>query len=251
MYKVDILAIGAHPDDVELCAGGTLLRAIHQGKTVGLLDLTHGELGTNGDGPTRLLEAEEAKKRIGASWRSNLGIADGFFTVSEDNIKAVARYIRLARPQVILANAVSDRHPDHGRAAKLVNDAVFISGLSKVDLRNDDGEIIERWRPKIVLNYLQDMHLAPNVVVDITPYQEQKMEVIRAYASQFFGIKTILRLPSVVKTFGHFWKQEPEKWVVQVVLFWEKGLLVCCLRSLMTSLMCFLRLNFSLYLNRS
>ena len=196
MYKVDILAIGAHPDDVELCAGGTLLRAIHQGKTVGLLDLTHGELGTNGDGPTRLLEAEEAKKRIGASWRSNLGIADGFFTVSEDNIKAVARYIRLARPQVILANAVSDRHPDHGRAAKLVNDAVFISGLSKVDLRNDDGEI--------VLNYLQDMHLAPNVVVDITPYQEQKMEVIRAYASQFFWNKDNIKTPISGEDFWAF-----------------------------------------------
>ena len=204
MYKVDILAIGAHPDDVELCAGGTLLRAIHQGKTVGLLDLTHGELGTNGDGPTRLLEAEEAKKRIGASWRSNLGIADGFFTVSEDNIKAVARYIRLARPQVILANAISDRHPDHGRAAKLVNDAVFISGLSKVDLRNDDGEILERWRPKIVLNYLQDMHLAPNVVVDITPYQEQKMEVIRAYASQFFWNKDNIKTPISGEDFWAF-----------------------------------------------
>lgn len=204
MFKVDILAIGAHPDDVELCAGGTVLRSIAQGKSVGLLDLTQGELGTNGDGPLRLIEAEAARIAMGAQWRTNLGMADGFFEVNKENILSVAKIIRIARPQIILANAPSDRHPDHGRAAQLVNDACFISGLSKVEIKDDEGNLLERWRPKIVLNYVQDLHLPPDVVVDIGAFQDKKMEVISSYASQFFMNKDNVKTPISGEDFWAF-----------------------------------------------
>ncbi len=204
MYQIDILAIGAHPDDVELCAGGTVLKAISQGKTVGLLDLTQGELGTNGDGPTRLLEADAAMKMMGAQWRTNLGLRDGFFTINEENILKVARVVRTARPSIILATAPSDRHPDHGRAAQLVNEACFISGLSKVEILNEEGNKLEKWRPKIVLNYVQDLHLSPDVVVDIGEYQDKKMEVIKSYASQFFWNKGNVKTPISGEDFWAF-----------------------------------------------
>lgn len=204
MDKVDILAIGAHPDDVELCAGGTLLRAIQQGKKVGLLDLTQGELGTNGDGPTRLLEAKEAMLRMGAQWRHNLGLRDGFIMADEPSILAVARIIRMTRPDIILANALGDRHPDHGRAATLVREACFHSGLVKIELRDDANQLLERWRPRVRLHYIQDNYIHPDIVVDITDFQKQKMHVVAAYASQFYQYKSGLKTPISGEDFWDF-----------------------------------------------
>ena len=204
MWKVDILAIGAHPDDVELCAGGTLLRSIQQGKKVGLLDLTQGELGTNGSGTLRLKEAEEARKRMGADWRVNLGLRDGFFEINEDALIKVIRVIRSARPSIIIANGPVDRHPDHGRSEKLIDQACFLSGLPKVEVRNDAGLVLEKWRPQILLNYVQDMHLDPDIVVDITDFQDKKMEVIKAYASQFFMNKEQTKTPISGEDFWAF-----------------------------------------------
>ncbi len=195
MQKVDILAIGAHPDDIELGSGGTLIKMIEQGHSVGLLDLTMGELGSNGSGSLRLEEAEEARKRLGGMWRHNLRLKDGFFTVDEASILAVARIIRIAKPSIILANAPSDRHPDHGKGAELVDRATFVSGLVKVELKDDDGLVLDRWRPKIVLNYIQDMHIAPHIVVDITDYHQKKLEMVSAYASQFFMNKKQVHTP--------------------------------------------------------
>ena len=195
MQKVDILAIGAHPDDIELGSGGTLIKMIEQGHSVGLLDLTMGELGSNGSGLLRLEEAEEARKRLGGMWRRNLRLKDCFFTVDEASILAVARIIRIAKPSIILANAPSDRHPDHGKGAELVDRATFVSGLVKVELKDDDGLVLDRWRPKIVLNYIQDMHIAPHIVVDITDYHQKKLEMVSAYESQFFMNKDQVHTP--------------------------------------------------------
>lgn len=195
MQKVDILAIGAHPDDIELGSGGTLIKMIEQGHSVGLLDLTMGELGSNGSGLLRLEEAEEARKRLGGMWRRNLRLKDCFFTVDEASILAVARIIRIAKPSIILANAPSDRHPDHGKGAELVDRATFVSGLVKVELKDDDGLVLDRWRPKIVLNYIQDMHIAPHIVVDITDYHQKKLEMVSAYESQFFMNKEQVHTP--------------------------------------------------------
>lgn len=183
--KVDILAIGVHPDDVELSCSGTLLRHIAQGKTVGLLDLTRGELGTRGTAEIRDKEAMYAAKLMGAKFRKNLRMADGFFTYSKENIQKIIKVIRDCQPEIVLANALDDRHPDHGRAAKLVADACFYSGLVKVPSYDDDGQLHERWRPKALYHYIQDRNLEPDFVVDISPYLEKKMELIQAFRSQF------------------------------------------------------------------
>lgn len=184
--KVDILAIGVHPDDIELSCSGTLLKHIAQGKTVGLLDLTAGELGTRGSGPLRLIEAAESAKKMGASFRKNLGMADGFFEYSKENILKIIPIIRESQPQIILANALSDRHPDHGRAAKLVADACFYSGLMKIETFDSQGKTQERWRPKALYHYIQDRTREPDFVVDITAHLERKFELILAFKSQFF-----------------------------------------------------------------
>jgi len=204
MNKIDILAIGAHPDDIELCASGTLLRMISLGYSVGLLDLTMGELGSNGTGPLRLQEAEDARQLMGAQWRHNLCLKDGFFDVNEVSIMAVAKIIRLTRPSIILANAPYDRHPDHGRGAELVDRACVISGLAKVEIKDDGGSVLERWRPKIVLNFIQDRHIPPDIVVDIKDYYRHKMEVISAYSSQFFMNKDRIATPISGEDFWHF-----------------------------------------------
>lgn len=183
--KVDILAIGVHPDDVELSCSGTLLRHIDQGKTVGLLDLTRGELGTRGTAEIRDQEALDAAKLMGAKFRKNLRMADGFFQHTKENILDIVRVIRDCQPEIVLANALDDRHPDHGRAAKLVADACFYSGLVKVPTHKDNGDLHERWRPKALYHYIQDRNLEPDFVVDISPYIEKKMELIRAFRSQF------------------------------------------------------------------
>lgn len=183
--KVDILAIGVHPDDIELSCAGTLLHHIKMGKKVGLLDLTCGELGSRGSADIRLEEATKASELLGAVVRGNLEMQDGFFEYSKVNILKIVEILRLMRPEIILANAVSDRHPDHGRAAKLTADACYYAGLRRIETEWE-GENQQEWRPKAVYHYIQDHNLVPDFVMDITPYLEQKMEIIKAYKSQFY-----------------------------------------------------------------
>lgn len=186
MAKIDILAIGVHPDDVELSCSGTLLRHIAQGKTVGLLDLTRGELGTRGTAETRDAEAADATQIMGAAFRHNIALADGFFEHSQESILKIIPIIREYRPDIVLANAITDRHPDHGRAAKLVADACFLAGLIKIPTVGFDGKPQDRWRPKALYHYIQDYYIKPDFVVDITPYLDKKIELILAYKTQFY-----------------------------------------------------------------
>jgi bacillithiol biosynthesis deacetylase BshB1 len=183
--KVDILAIGVHPDDIELACCGTLLHHIKMGKTIGLLDLTCGELGSRGSGEIRLQEATKASEMMGAAVRGNLEMQDGFFEYSKTNVLKIIEILRLMRPEIVLANAVSDRHPDHGRAAKLVADACFYAGLRRIETEWE-GVAQQEWRPKNVYHYIQDHNLKPDFVVDIAPYMDQKMEIIQAYKTQFY-----------------------------------------------------------------
>lgn len=185
-YKIDILAIGVHPDDIELCAAGTILKHLDLGYRVALCDLTQGELGTRGSGPLRLIEAENAKNILGIEYRENLGMADGFFQQNEENTRKIIEVIRKYQPDIVLANAISDRHPDHGRASKLISDACFYSGLPKIQTITSAGEQQAAWRPKAVYHYIQDRNLKADFVVDITPYMEQKLATILAYSSQFY-----------------------------------------------------------------
>lgn len=178
--KLDILAIGAHPDDVELGCGGTLAKEIQNGKTVGILDLTKGELGTRGTDETRRVEADNAKNILGIAVRENLGIADGFFANDKENQLKIVEVIRKYQPDVILSNAPSDRHPDHGKGSDLVNTAIFLSGLPKID----NG--LAAWRPKKHFHYIQWLPLEPSFVVDITGFVDKKLEVCLAYKTQFF-----------------------------------------------------------------
>lgn len=185
-YKIDILAIGVHPDDIELCAAGTILKHLELGYRVALCDLTQGELGTRGSGPLRLVEAENAKNILGIEYRENLGMADGFFQQNEENTRKIIEVIRKYQPEIVLANAISDRHPDHGRASKLISDACFYSGLPKIQTITSAGNQQAAWRPKAVYHYIQDRNLKADFVVDITPYMEQKLATILAYSSQFY-----------------------------------------------------------------
>jgi N-acetylglucosamine malate deacetylase 1 len=184
--KLDILAIGVHPDDVELSASGTLLKHIDLGYKVGLLDLTRGELGTRGSAEIRDVEAANAAQLMGALVRENVAMADGFFTWNEENLRRIIRIIRKYQPEIVLANALDDRHPDHGRAAKLTADACFYAGLLKIETFNEDGTPQQQWRPKVVYHYVQDRNLKPDFVVDITPYIEQKIALVLTYRSQFY-----------------------------------------------------------------
>ena len=183
--KLDILAIGVHPDDIELSCSGTLLSHIAQGKTVGLLDLTLGELGTRGNGELRYDESMKAAMVMGAKIRENLRMKDGFFQYTEKNILKIVQMIRKYQPEIVLANAISDRHPDHGRAAKLTADACYLSGLLKAKTYMD-GELQTKWRPKVVYHYIQDRNLKADFVCDISPFMDKKMECIMTYRSQFF-----------------------------------------------------------------
>lgn len=184
--KVDILAIGVHPDDVELSASGTLLRHIAQGKTVGLLDLTRGELGTRGNAQIRTEEALESASMMGAMFRWNADMADGFFEHTPANVRGIIHFIRACQPEIVLANALSDRHPDHGRAAKLTADACYYSGLVKIETEGEDGKPQPKWRPKAVYHYIQDYNREPDFVVDVTDYFDRKMELVMAFRSQFY-----------------------------------------------------------------
>ncbi|MGK0389665.1 MAG: bacillithiol biosynthesis deacetylase BshB1 [Maribacter sp.] len=185
--KVDILAIGVHPDDIELSCCGTILKHIEMGKKVGILDLTRGELGTRGTAETRDEEAADAAKIMGTSFRKNTKMADGFFTHTQENLLKIIEVIRFCQPEIILNNAINDRHPDHGRAAKLVSDACFLSGLIKIETKGEDGKIQDKWRPKSMYHYIQDYRLEPDFVIDITPYFEKKVETIMAYKTQFYN----------------------------------------------------------------
>jgi len=183
---VEILAIGVHPDDVELSCSGTILHQIGLGNSVGICDLTQGELGTRGTTETRFEEAKNAAAFLGVEFRANLGLADGFMTFSEITIQAIARIIRIAKPKIVLANAIDDRHPDHGRASKIISDACFYSGLGKITITDDHGNVLAPHRPKVIYHYIQDRHHKPDFVVDITPFIEQKMESILLFKTQFF-----------------------------------------------------------------
>ena len=188
--KLDILAIGAHPDDVELSCSGTLLRQIDLGNTIGLLDLTKGELGTRGSAKIRTREAGDAAKLMGAKVRVQLDLEDGFFTHNDFNLKEIIRVIRRLQPEIVLANAIDDRHPDHSRAAKLTADACFLSGLIKIETYDGVGHEKAKqtaWRPKFVYHYIQDRSLKPDFVIDISAYMARKIELILTYKSQFFN----------------------------------------------------------------
>lgn len=183
--KVDILAVGAHPDDVELSISGCLAVQRNKGYSFGILDLTQGELGTRGTPEIRLREAEEAARLQGATFRVNLGFRDGLFTGTESEKMEIIKVIRACQPEILIANATHDRHPDHGRAAKLVADAWFLSGLKTIET-HIDGNPQERWRPRVLYHYLQDYIVTPDVVVDISDTFHIKMESIKAFRSQFY-----------------------------------------------------------------
>lgn len=182
--KVDILAFGVHPDDVELGCAGTLLSEIAKGKKVAVVDLTRGELGTRGTAETRKEEAANAAKAMGVHYRENLEMADGFFQADEANIRKVIVAIRKYKPEIILCNALEDRHPDHGRSSKLVSDAAFLSGLRKIET-SYNGENQEAWRPSYVFHYIQDRYLKPDFVYDVSDYFDQKLKAVLCYTTQF------------------------------------------------------------------
>ena len=183
--KVDILAIAAHPDDVELSASGTILRHIDQGAKVAMVDLTEGELGSRGTSETRYAEAADASKIMGVSYRKNLNLGDGFFDFSQENKIKIIEQIRRFQPEIVLVNAIKDRHIDHGRGSKLAKEACFLSGLRKIET-SWQGDSQDSWRPKAVYSYIQDYYVEPDVIVDITPYIDQKIEAIKAYKTQFW-----------------------------------------------------------------
>ena len=183
--KVDILAIGAHPDDVELGCGGTLAKLILEGKKAAIVDLTQGELGTRGTNITRAQEAASASEILGISARENLKMKDGFILNSEEYQMQIVKMIRKYQPEIVLANAVDDRHPDHAKAAKLVSDACFLSGLVKIETELD-GENQKQWRPKQVFHYIQWKHIMPDFVVDISDFMDKKIEACLAYKTQFY-----------------------------------------------------------------
>jgi len=183
--KLEILAFGAHPDDVELGCGGTLAKEITLGRKVGIIDLTRGELGTRGSAEIRDMEATAAAQILGVAVRENLNMRDGFFVNDEEHQLAVIRMLRKYRPEIVLCNAIDDRHIDHGRGSKLVSDACFLSGLKKIETEYN-GEKQEQWRPKVVYHYIQWKNIKPDFVVDVTGYNDKKIEAILAYSSQFY-----------------------------------------------------------------
>jgi bacillithiol biosynthesis deacetylase BshB1 len=183
--KLDILAIGAHPDDVELSCGGTIAKEVSLGKKVGILDLTRGELGTRGSAEIRDKEAADAAKILGVVVRENLAFADGFFVNDKEHQLEIIKIIRKYKPDVVLCNAVDDRHIDHPKGSKLTSDACFLSGLRRIETELYD-EQQEAWRPKLVFHYIQWKNIEPDFVIDVTGFMETKDKAVRAYASQFY-----------------------------------------------------------------
>ena len=181
--KLDLIVFAVHPDDAELSCGGILLTEKMKGKKTGVIDLTEGELGTRGTVATRKKEATESAKILQLDVRENLQMADGFFKNDEANQRKVITALRKYRPEIIFCNAPEDRHPDHGRSARLVEDAAFLAGLRKIETEND-GVLQEVWRPKYVFNFIQDKYLSPSFVIDISDVMDKKIESIMAYTSQ-------------------------------------------------------------------
>lgn len=185
--KLDILAIGAHPDDVELGCGATIAKEISNGKSVGIIDLTRGELGTRGTAETRDAESVEAAKILNVVSRINMEFADGFFKNDKPHQIELIKMIRKYKPEIVLCNAIDDRHIDHGKGSQLVSDACFLSGLIKIDTKiGDDDGWQEPWRPKHVYHYIQWKNIEPDFVVDVSGFIDKKMEAILAYKTQFF-----------------------------------------------------------------
>jgi bacillithiol biosynthesis deacetylase BshB1 len=185
--KLDLLAIGVHPDDVELGCSGTIINEIKNGKKVGVLDLTQGELGSRGTIETRYEESAKAAMIMGIHVRENLKMRDGFFKNDEEHQRKLIATIRKYQPEIVITNALSDRHPDHGRAAKLTSDSCFLSGLRKVATKDEQGNDQQLWKPKYVFHYIQDRYHEPDFVIDISEVFEQRMEAVKAYATQFYN----------------------------------------------------------------
>lgn len=183
--KLDILAVAVHPDDAELGCAGTLMMEKLQNKKVGVIDLTRGELGTRGSVALRAEEAARAAALMQLDVRENLGMADGFFQNDEMHQRILIKALRKYRPEIVLANALDDRHPDHGRAGHLIKDACFLSGLRKIETLDDNGQAQAHWRPKYIFHYIQDRYYEPDFVYDISSVFERKLESVKAYSSQF------------------------------------------------------------------
>ena len=184
--KTDIIAFGAHPDDVELGCGGTIFNATQQGKTVGIIDLTRGELSTRGNVKSRAIEAANAAIALGVSIRFNVGLSDGFISNSKENQFEIIKLVRHYRPEVVFCNSVEDRHPDHAKSNLLVRVACYLSGLKKINSIGKDGNNQKIWRPKSIYSYIQWNNLKPDFVVDISGSIDAKMSAVQAYTSQFF-----------------------------------------------------------------
>ncbi len=187
MLKLDILVLSVHPDDAELGCAGTILKHVAVGKKVGIVDLTRGELGTRGSVEIRAQEAAKAAEILGLSVRENIGIPDGFFENNREYQLKVIAAIRKFQPEIIITNAYHDRHPDHGRANQLVEASTFLSGLRKIETFGDNGELQTEWRPKLLLHFIQDNYIKPDIVIDVTEFWDKKIESIHAYGSQFFN----------------------------------------------------------------
>jgi bacillithiol biosynthesis deacetylase BshB1 len=185
MLKLDILVLSVHPDDAELGCGGTILKHLSLGKKVGIADLTRGELGTRGSAEIREQEATAAAKVLGITIRENLGLPDGFFENTKEYQLKVIEIIRKYRPEIIITNAYHDRHPDHGRANELVDTSIFLSGLRKIETYFN-GELQQEWRPDLLLHFIQDEYIKPDILIDVTDYWDKKMESALAFRSQFF-----------------------------------------------------------------
>lgn len=185
--KLDILAIGVHPDDVELGCSGVIINEIKKGKKAGVLDLTQGELGSRGTIETRYTEASNAALIMGVHVRENLKMRDGFFTNDEEHQLKLIEAIRKYRPEIVFANSLDDRHPDHGRAGKLIADSCFLSGLVKIITTDEHGASQEKWKPKYVFHYIQDRYHEPDFIIDISEVFEQRMEAIKSYSTQFYN----------------------------------------------------------------
>ena len=179
--KLDILVFGAHPDDVELGCGGTVIKEVKAGKKVGIIDLTRGELGTRGTAETRTAETKLATEIMGVAVRENMDFKDGFFKDDEQHKLALIEKIRKYQPEIVITNAVSDRHPDHGRGSQITVDACFLAGLEKINT----GQKV--WRPKAIYHYIQFNHLTPDVVIDISKEIGEKLKAVKAYGTQFFN----------------------------------------------------------------
>lgn len=203
--KLDILAFGAHPDDVELSCSGTLIQHIRIGYKVGIVDLTSGELGTRGSAELRDIESKDASVVMGIHARENLRMKDGFFRNDEAHQLELIRVIRKYQPDIVLCNAISDRHIDHGRAAQLEADSCFLSGLMKIETRGVDGALQAAWRPKSVYHYIQDHFIIPDIAIDITDVWEQKIKAIECFRSQFYDPNSDAPItPIATKEFWEF-----------------------------------------------